>query len=1019
MTRRRLGDILRDIEDGISEDELLKDIENCDDIMPQEMPAESSEDGKASLDQLYIATHEALEASMAQIKGSLQNKNGRLSSELLTSIFLRLHNGLRALRYWADDVAVTSPRARDSERNEIGLEAKQPLVLVEHYAAEIPGLVERLRFCLTEIKQVAAAHMTGLALDAEPPPDVAREAADRKLNELERSVKILQDFALPLRDFLEARESIGRKAAIQDAVASIERELATKIYATTQPSVLGKDKNSPLVTGQWPDEPVTVGSIPLVALKPGPPAPTSSNTATTERRRSIDEYNYADSTSSSDYSLADRIMDAEVQSEFDMGSPTFLPEGCLDTLITKHAILHQLLDGNYDRNASTELQELAIFIESKARKVFAILVGYMGWEGDTLVGAMQAFINHDFTDKELPVPRPDKHHRSHILDSLNPRKGRPIWRASSIDHFFTVQWRVLVPVFQLVTDRHIYDFSPHHILPFIRRYDSDAQRGGFGSVHKYQVHPNHVSNQLKPEERWEFVAVKEVTSMDNDNHEILKNWKQEAAVLQHLNTLQHDHIIRFIAAFRRGEAGRQDHYLMFDWADGGNLRDLWKAMPDPILTPVLLKAATKQILGLADAISKIHYPLPGTHTIIRHGDLKPENILWFKGIDQLGTLKIGDWGLAKAHRIGTQRRLVRTTEIQYGTRRYEPPEVELDSTSGSGKPMSRLYDIWGMGCIMLELVTWLLYGIDGLIELNKEFHDHSGGLDHAFYQIEMKEHVKVAKIHDVVVKWMDRMGQEPCCEAGTTALGDILDLIRTRLLIVKLPITLGTLPDLEQPPDSTRPSLRFTGPDNEPLPGSIEISEIVVEDTTNWAPISSKVDVGRARADEFLRRMEEIYNNDQEGYWHAIGQTGKRMVPRLHEAQIVSSSKDRASTLDMVPPGHKRDDGAPPIEQDETTTGLNTAMNTALGKLKSWSGGRLGDIKPAVSGLRHSPTDIEPAPILQDSEPPAVPMGDGPLPTGEDERGGILDELRRGISSTTRRRLRDMDIKMSGLQRFS
>lgn len=47
------------------------------------------------------------------------------------------------------------------------------------------------------------------------------------------------------------------------------------------------------------------------------------------------------------------------------------------------------------------------------------------------------------------------------------------------------------------------------------------------------------------------------------------------------------------------------------------------------------------------------------------------------------------------------------TNTPSGTFRYEPPEMDRDRASG--KPRSRQYDIWSMGCIMIELLVWLLY----------------------------------------------------------------------------------------------------------------------------------------------------------------------------------------------------------------------------------------------------------------------------------------------------------------------
>lgn len=284
--------------------------------------------------------------------------------------------------------------------------------------------------------------------------------------------------------------------------------------------------------------------------------------------------------------------------------------------------------------------------------------------------------------------------------------------------------------------------------------------------------------------------------------------------MQKMNQLKQKHIVRFLTAFRRGHRGEEDHYLMLEWASGGNLRNLWKTFPRPKLTQGLIKAAILQIHGLAEAICMAHYPALGTeasksYLTFRHGDLKPENILWFKqkkgGPHDIGTLKIGDWGLAKQQNILTQFRTNKTS-TEWGTRRYEPPEETTADTvglqpkapskskdpsksKGPLKRRSRLYDIWAMGCITLEFLIWLMYGPDGLDRFNESI---STGSDNVtFYQV-ANSTPPTAKVHDAAVTWMNHMAKDPACKVGETALGNLLELIRDSLLVVKLPARMAT-----------------------------------------------------------------------------------------------------------------------------------------------------------------------------------------------------------------------------------
>jgi serine/threonine protein kinase len=92
----------------------------------------------------------------------------------------------------------------------------------------------------------------------------------------------------------------------------------------------------------------------------------------------------------------------------------------------------------------------------------------------------------------------------------------------------------------------------------------------------------------------------------------------------------------------------------------------------------------------------------------RHGDINPSNILWYDdgdgdddGCTLRGTLKITDFGQAEIHSLQskTDRR------ERPNTMTYRPPECDLPDAY-----MRQSYDIWCLGCVYLEFVTWLLGG---------------------------------------------------------------------------------------------------------------------------------------------------------------------------------------------------------------------------------------------------------------------------------------------------------------------
>lgn len=128
-----------------------------------------------------------------------------------------------------------------------------------------------------------------------------------------------------------------------------------------------------------------------------------------------------------------------------------------------------------------------------------------------------------------------------------------------------------------------------------------------------------------------------------------------------------------------------------------------------------------QCYGITQGLARIHGVMGdqmqgGRHG--RHGDLKPENLLWFKdkhvtGAAQPlnGMLKISDFGLARFH--GTHSKSRRASEAGFTTTQKAPEYDVLHKISPK-------YDIWSLGCVLLDLTTWYLEGYDAFDNFSKE-----------------------------------------------------------------------------------------------------------------------------------------------------------------------------------------------------------------------------------------------------------------------------------------------------------
>ena len=72
-------------------------------------------------------------------------------------------------------------------------------------------------------------------------------------------------------------------------------------------------------------------------------------------------------------------------------------------------------------------------------------------------------------------------------------------------------------------------------------------------------------------------------------------FEAETGALIALNKLESKHIIECFTAFTKGTT----RCMVLEWADGGNLRDLWTSERTPSLCADNVKEVVEQIAGIA------------------------------------------------------------------------------------------------------------------------------------------------------------------------------------------------------------------------------------------------------------------------------------------------------------------------------------------------------------------------------------------------------------------------------------
>jgi hypothetical protein len=173
------------------------------------------------------------------------------------------------------------------------------------------------------------------------------------------------------------------------------------------------------------------------------------------------------------------------------------------------------------------------------------------------------------------------------------------------------------------------------------------------------------------------------------------------------------HIVPLLMAYERDS----HFHLLFPLADG-TLKDLFHHC-NAHSSLEISSWTGLQLAALAGAletihVAKFHHSLKTSMAESRivhfgtHGDLKPSNILCFPGSHGLGILKLSDFGLTRLRSHDLKRRSVNLEKGVTGTLGYLAPDP-ISSTAS---------DIWSLGCILLEALTWLAGGPQSLVSLH-------------------------------------------------------------------------------------------------------------------------------------------------------------------------------------------------------------------------------------------------------------------------------------------------------------
>jgi hypothetical protein len=431
------------------------------------------------------------------------------------------------------------------------------------------------------------------------------------------------------------------------------------------------------------------------------------------------------------------------------GQPGFIPRGILEDLVTEDAVF-DILNGvlpSQSTNADTQergytrkICSITGHARCTYRRVFAILVLIDKPE------EILSFISNGIDDSCLPlegIPRLPEGRQSVFL-CLKSTPGTPIpflkqWSASACKNFYREQWGMIAPCFEKPGEGDVrvkfYDLHDNTILPWTWE-DDNPRRGGFSKVKHVRIHEQHhefgdypvrlkgrfllllyviLANYLCSQLGDGSFAVKclEGTTSEAD-------FRAEVATLERFTSEgrpgrepTREHLVSLLATFKKGGY----YYLLFHWASS-DLYGFWNTqntLSDANVTWLL-----EQCCGIALGVHYIHeyqssfgsdgktINTPNADRRYgRHTDIKPQNLLVFQKRDDLGdygTIQLTDFGLCE-FRGEHSRSNIPQAALSGGTATYSPPEACV-----AHGIISRSYDIWSLGCVYLEFITWYLGG---------------------------------------------------------------------------------------------------------------------------------------------------------------------------------------------------------------------------------------------------------------------------------------------------------------------
>jgi serine/threonine protein kinase len=192
-----------------------------------------------------------------------------------------------------------------------------------------------------------------------------------------------------------------------------------------------------------------------------------------------------------------------------------------------------------------------------------------------------------------------------------------------------------------------------------------------------------------------------------------KTFLSERENLESMRKWPHPNILAMLGSFERSVP--PSFNLIFPFTEGGSLFNFMRLEafehedPNQVYPHSSIicdeyaaweHGILDECLGLLDGLSYIHHGIQGN--LIMHRDIKPANILIHNR-----KFVLADFG--EAHIKATYEGATSKTRKGAWTPAYSPPELFQPNIDETEVKFGRGSDVWGLGCVLLELVVMLAH----------------------------------------------------------------------------------------------------------------------------------------------------------------------------------------------------------------------------------------------------------------------------------------------------------------------